>query len=170
MRFPVSCVENHWKCHVGRPSLGCKSLLTSFLERKETGLRHHPEDESGITGRQGKKYCEKGVDFFLLPTLLLSHLREGFLNHSSGHQMVLQRQVWSMCCWSRQEDEGMRKWRGTSCPDNHHNSCAAKWLIAAINVAREREREKRMLYMLQRRVMLCTLQIRGLGEQFSSLL
>lgn len=64
MRFPVSCVEKHCKCHVGRLSLGCKSLLTPFLKRKETGLRHHPEDESGITGRQGKKYCENGVDFF----------------------------------------------------------------------------------------------------------
>lgn len=95
-----------------------------------------------------EKDCENGVDiFFFSPTLLLSHLREGFLNHSSGHQMVLQRQVWSMCCWSRQEDEGMRKWRGTSRPDNHHNSCAAKWLMAPINVARERERERRGCYI-----------------------
>lgn len=47
--------------------------------------------------REKKKTHEKGVD-----TPPPIHLREGFLNHSSGHQMVLQRQVWSMRCWSRQ--------------------------------------------------------------------
>lgn len=89
-------------------------------------------------GEENRSNWRTGLIFFL-PTLLLSQQCEGFLNHSSGHQMVLQRQVWSMCCWFRQQDEGMRKWRGTSSPDNHHNSCAANWLMAAINVAWERE-------------------------------
>lgn len=59
-----------------------------------------------VLQEESKNMTRSWLSFFLI------HLREGFLNHSSGHQMVLQRQVWSMCCSSRQEDEGMRKWRG----------------------------------------------------------
>lgn len=134
----ASSVERQWSCHVGRLCADCKSPPHPLWRRKETGLRHHPEDESGITGREWKK----------------KHMRRGLISPPPPpSSFICVKASWitavvtRWCCKGRfdpcaagpgEEDEGMRKRRSTSRRDNHHNSCAAEWLMAAINVARER--------------------------------
>lgn len=114
----------------------CGIILRPSTTRKNTGFRHHLEDQGGITGRE-KKYWNTRMGWMLFLSLI--HLWEDFLNHSCGHQMVLQRQVWSMRCWSRHEHEGMRKWRVS-----HIKTviiclrCAGKWLMTTVNVAQEK--------------------------------
>lgn len=105
------------------------------LRRKDTGLRHHPEDQSGITGREQKH--EKGLIFFLPPHSSAWRLPESQQWSPDGaakagliHVLLVQAGGW------RNEEV-----EGHSHRDNHHNSgvsCAAKWLMAAINVAQEK--------------------------------
>lgn len=104
------------------------------LRRKETGLRHHPEDQIGITGREQR--LEWGLNF------LFPHSSAGRLPESqqwspdgaakAGLIHVLPVQAGG---WRNEEVEGH------SHQDNHHNSgvwCADKWLTAAINPTREK--------------------------------
>lgn len=51
------------------------------LRKKDTGLRHHPEDQSGITGREQNH--EKGLIFFFF-----------FTPHSSARRLP-ESQQWS---------------------------------------------------------------------------
>lgn len=88
---------------------------------------------------------------------------EDFLIHSSGHQMVLQRHAWFTF---RDEDEAMRKAEGHSHRGHHHNS-RAKWMMATINVPRE----KRGYYKCcGGELCFFTLQIGALKEQSSLLI
>lgn len=103
--------------------IGVRKSPSPPLTRKDTGLRHHPEDESGITARET-------ADF---PSFICE---EGFLIHCSGHQMVLQRHARSMFCCFRDEDEGMRKADRHS-HQGHHNSRAKRLMGTTINVAPE---------------------------------
>ena len=87
------------------------------MRRKDTGLRHHPEDQSGITG--GEQKHVRGLNFSSL--------------HSSARRLPESRQ-WSPdgaakaglihVLLVQEQDGGMRKWRVHSHHDNHHNSAA----------------------------------------------
>ena len=112
------------------------------VRRKHTGLRHHPEDQSGITGREQKNNNMSIGVVFLFPHSSTGRLPESQQWSPDGaakagliHVLTVQAGGW------RNEEV-----QGHSHQDNHHNSgvwCADKWLMAAIN----RRQEKRGCYV-----------------------
>lgn len=79
--------EKHHNSHVGRPCMGYK--IPQTISEEEGHRIETPSRGSEWYYTEGEKSL-KGVEYFFLPDI---HMQEGFLNHSSGHQMVLQRQV-----------------------------------------------------------------------------
>lgn len=115
-------------------------------ERKHTGYRHHPEDQSGITGSEHKMSCS-WISVFAPPPPPLSHsyvrsFPESLQSSPDGaakagliHVLLTQAGAW------RNEEV-----QGRSHQRNHHNSGvwhADNWLVAAINP----DQEKRGYYI-----------------------
>lgn len=105
-----------------------------LLRRKDTGLRHHPEDHSGITRRERKR--EQLLDFFSPHSSVRNSPEsqqwspDGAAKAGLIHVFLAQ-----ATGWRNEEVEGRLH------QDYHHNSGvghAVRWLMVTINPALEK--------------------------------